>query len=639
VDSENVSSSDLRYRRLFEAARDGILVVDPETCRIVDVNPYLVEFLGYSHREFLDKELYQIGLFEDETRSKAAFRDLLSRGYIRYEDLPLQTKDGRTVAVEFVSNIYMEGERRIIQCNVRDIAARKLADASLRQSEKRFKLVASAVSDLIWDWNLLTDNLWWSDGLKKAFGDASDEGELCRASWESRVHPGDLTQVTRGIRDAVDSGGDFWSAEYRFRRNDGRYAYVQDRGYILREADARAVRMLGGISDLTEQKKAEIQTAQARRMESVATLAGGIAHDLNNVLTPVLMSIDLLKSASGGEGERSMILETIQASCRRGADLVRQMLTFARGLDGRRTVVKMGKQIAELETMVSETFPRRIRMVTRVPGDLWPFTGDAAQLQQVLLNLAASARDSMPDGGTLSVTAENITLTAKDVAASGDGAPGRHVLLQVSDTGEGLGPAHQDRVFEPYFTTRQGGENSGFGLAIAHSFVKGHGGFLVVDSESGRGTNLKIYLPADPPPLSDFHPSGSLGKGRGEGSTVLVVDDELAIREMTRLNLETFGFRVITANNGAEAVALYAKRSDEISLVLTDIMMPVMDGAAAAQELRRINPDVRIVAVSGIEINEDTRANVNDFLAKPYTAVDLVKMVLSVLGLPIASPS
>jgi len=193
------SLSELRYRRLFEAARDGILIVDPQTNKIVDVNPFLVEFLGYTHEEFIGKELYEIGLLKDEITSQLAFQTLLRVGFIRYEDLPLQTKDGRTVDVEFVSNLYQEGDRQIIQCNVRDISARKHADATFRQSEERFKLVSRAVSDVIWDWDLQSDRLWWSDAFTSTFGYSTSEIEHGRASWESRIHPDDRRRTADGI--------------------------------------------------------------------------------------------------------------------------------------------------------------------------------------------------------------------------------------------------------------------------------------------------------------------------------------------------------------------------------------------------------------------------------------------------------
>src|ERR1035437_3129380 len=219
--TDELSTSELRYRRLFESARDGILIVDPETRQIVDVNPFLTEFLDYSHEEFIGKELFEIGLHKGGAGSQIAFRELQTNGYIRYDNLPLKTKGGRRVDVEFVSNLYQEGDQQIIQCNIRDISARKLADAKLRQSEERFKLVARVVSDGIWDWDLVTNKLWWSEGFMTTFGYVASEIEPGIESFENRIHPEDLRRVMDGIHQSIDSGAKSWKAEYRFRRKDG----------------------------------------------------------------------------------------------------------------------------------------------------------------------------------------------------------------------------------------------------------------------------------------------------------------------------------------------------------------------------------------------------------------------------------
>jgi PAS domain S-box-containing protein len=636
--ADSFSLSELRYRRLFEAARDGILIVDPLTRKIVDINPFLLEFLGYTYSEIIGKELYQIGLLKDEATSQAAFSELLQYGYVRYEDLPLLTKDGRKVDVEFVSNLYPEGDRQIIQCNVRDIAARKRADAALRQSEERFKLVARAVSEVIWDWNLVTGSMWWSDNFMTTFGYVVGETQPDRASWKGRIHPDDLSRIVKGVDEAIATGAASWTAEYRFRLRDGIYAIVQDRGFILRNEAGVGLRMVGGIRDLTESKKAQIHSERAQRMESIGTLAGGIAHDLNNVLTPVMMSIELLKIDSVTGPQRRTILDTIQVSCRRGADLVRQVLNFARGLDGARTPIRLAQQIKEIKAIICESFPKNITIASKVPDDLWPITGDSTQIHQVLLNLALNARDAMPLGGTLTIAASNVALDPKDVGSSSQTSAGRHVLLKVSDTGAGITPDNCERIFEPFFTTKKVGEGTGFGLAIVHTIVKSHGGFITVESDLGHGTSFNVYLPAD----SAIRTPASLppyvsNTPRGHGELILVVDDESAICEMTKRTLEAFGYSVITAANGAEAVAIYVEKSKEIALVLTDMMMPVMDGAAAIQEFKRINPSVKLVAVSGLNLMGDTKSMVNRFLPKPYLALELVQLVGEVLD-PQAAP-
>jgi len=632
-----LSNSELRYRRLFEAAHDGILIVDPETRQIIDVNPFLTNFLGYTFDEFVGRELFEIGLLKDKAANQEAFRELQAVGYIRYDDLPLKTKDGQHVAVEFVSNLYQEGDQQVIQCNIRDISARKQADAALRESEERFKLVARAVSNGIWDWNLVTGKLWWSEGFLTTFGYDTSDITPSIASWTSLIYPGDRDRIVNGIHHAIDTGAESWAAEYHFLCKNERFASVQDNGFIIRDAAGVGIRMVGGLRDLTEQKKIEALALRTQRMESIGTLAGGIAHDLNNVLTPIMMSIELLKSDPANDPERTTILDTIHCSCSRGADLVHQVLTFARGLDGQRISIGLRHLIDDLKGIIGETFPRNIQIVTQVPLDLWPVLGDPTQLHQVLLNLAVNARDAMPNGGTLTLSASNLTLDDQFVGACPAASLGRHVLLQVSDTGLGIPLEIRDRIFEPFFTTKEIGKGTGFGLATVHTVVKAHGGFLNVDSEVGRGTTFKIYLPADPATLrtAPSTPPFQTELPRGRDELVLVIDDELSVRDITQRTLEAFGYRVITAHDGAEAVALYTKQAQQISLVLTDMMMPGMDGAATIQVLKRIDPTVRIIIVSGLEVSENvakcTKDGAYDFLAKPYTAKTLITLVRTVL--------
>jgi PAS domain S-box-containing protein len=642
--TDDLTQSEQRYRRLFEAAHDGILIVDPETRQIVDANPFMADFLGYTHEEFLGKELFEIGLLKDADASRAAFQELQVNGYIRYEDLPLKTKDGRRVDVEFVSNIYQEGDHQVIQCNIRDISARKLADAALRESEERFKLFARAVTDVIRDWDLVTDRLWWSDGFLSAFGYVAGEIAPGIESWSTRIHADERKRVVEGIRGAIDSLVDSWSAEYRFRRKDGSYAFVQDRGFIQRDQTGRGVRLVGGMRDLTEAKKMEAQYLRAQRMEGIGTLAGGIAHDLNNVFTPIMMAIGLLKFEAGDDAQRGKILDIIQLSCRRGAGLVRQVLSFARGLDGQRIAIALRHLIDDLQSIIGETFPRNITIRADVSAELWPLIGDPSQLHQVLLNLAVNARDAMPEGGTLTLSATNVTIDEQYARTSHEAKAGTYVLLQVTDTGCGIPAEVRERIFEPFFTTKTLGKGTGLGLSTVHTVVKSHGGFLAVESQLGEGTTFKVYLPSSP--CSPADPTANpfqIDMPRGRDELVLVIDDELVIREITQQTLTVFGYRVLTASDGAEGVALYARHAHEIAVVLTDMMMPAMDGAAAIQVLTRMNPLVRIIVVSGFELTENvakvTRAGVHDFLAKPYTAQTLLRLVREVLDRPPAVDS
>jgi PAS domain S-box-containing protein len=653
VSARNISSrkkadEELRGKTaLFEAqihsSPDGIIVLDPQHRKIIQ-NRRFVEMMKLppelaDHDDAPGRLAHTADLMQDGDAMIARVYHIYSHPEAASRD-ELVLKDG-TVLDRYSSPILGEQGRNYGRIwAFRDITANKAAEVALRESEERFKFVARAVSDVVWDWNLVTNTLWWNDGFLTTFGFKAGEINSSVEFWTERIHPEDRSRVVQGLNEAVLGRTESWNAEYRFQRKDGTHAFVQDRGYILRNEAGRGVRMVGGMRDLTEQKKMEAQYLRAQRMESIGTLAGGIAHDLNNILAPIMMSVELLKLEAGDDPRRRKILDAIHVSSRRGADLVRQVLSFARGLDGERSVLRIGPLVSDLDAIISETFPRGIRIVTEVPADLWPVIGDPTQLHQVLLNLAVNARDAMPKGGTLTLTAENVMIDAQYASTSRETKAGSYILVQVTDTGMGIPPAVRERIFEPFFTTKEFGKGSGIGLTTVHTIIKSHNGFLKVESEENRGTTFKIYLPAEPTaPAADLAPAVPGNAARGRNELVLVVDDEVSIRDITRQTLETYGYRVITASDGAEAVALYAQQAQDVALVMTDMMMPFMDGTATIQVLMRINPDVRIIAASGLTVAENVakalEAGARDFLPKPFTAGTLRKMIREVIDRPL----
>jgi len=514
-----------------------------------------------------------------------------------------------------------------------NITAQREAREQARVSDERFRLVARATSDAIWDWDLATGRIWWSEGLQTLFGYPADGIPTTIEGWEARIHADDAARVAEGIHRAIDGGRESWSDEYRFLRHDGALAHVVDRGYIIRDAGGRATRMIGGITDVTERRLLEAQFLRAQRLESIGTLAGGIAHDLNNVLSPLMMAVSILKIEETPP-DRASLLETIETSGRRGSEMVRQVLAFARGIEGQRLPVNVRHVFKDVEKMLRETLPKNIEQAFSAPPDLWWVTADATQLHQVLMNLCVNARDAMPDGGELRVDAQNLVLDDVYSATMAALKPGPHVLVTVADTGTGMSRETQARVFEPFFTTKDVGKGTGLGLSTVLTIIKSHGGVVDLYSEPGMGTTFKVYLPAetletDTP--ADAVPA-ALPEGRGE--LVLVVDDEDKIRALARKTLERHGYTVMEARHGAEAVALYAQYR-HIAVVLTDIAMPVMDGHAAAIALRSLDPRVLIIASSGHSAGDTHARNagapVDPFIAKPYTAEGLLRAIHAVL--------
>jgi CheY-like chemotaxis protein len=374
---------------------------------------------------------------------------------------------------------------------------------------------------------------------------------------------------------------------------------------------------------------------RAQRMESIGVLAGGIAHDLNNIFAPIVLSIDMLK-ATIADAESKLILETIETSAQRGADIVQQVLSFARGVEGQRIEIQPAHLLRDIQRLIKDTFPKDIRLDLNIAENMWTILGDPTQVHQILLNLCVNARDAMPNGGTLTVSAENRFLDEQYVAMNIEAKPGPYVLLGVTDSGTGIPPGILDKIFEPFFTTKEIGKGTGLGLSTVMAIVKSHGGFANVYSEPGNGTTFKIYLPAEQQPANvsnEATPEVSLPRGNGE--LVLIVDDEPSILTITGQTLQAFGYRVLKASNGAEAIVAYAQNQGEIDVVLTDMAMPVMDGPATIYALLRINPNVKIIAASGLYANggvaKASNAGVRHFISKPYTAATLLKTLRDII--------
>ncbi len=389
--------------------------------------------------------------------------------------------------------------------------------------------------------------------------------------------------------------------------------------------------------DITERRRLEEQVLRAQRMESIGTLAGGIAHDINNVLSPILMSVNLLRRRANDD-ESTRRLEVIERAASRGAAMIRQLLGFARGIEGERRPLAVSPLVEETLRIVGETFPRNIGVQATVSADTRPIDGDQTQLQQVLLNLCVNARDAMPDGGQLSVRAANVTMGADEAARTLDAREGSYVQLTVEDTGMGIAPELLEKIFDPFFTTKPTGKGTGLGLSTSLAIVKGHGGFLRVRSEPGVGTRVEVYLPAAE--MYEEVPRDETGGDvpRGNGETVLVVDDEAPIRAMTRDALESQGYRVLEAADGAEAIATYAANANDVVVVVTDLMMPVMDGSALIQVLHGLAPRVRLIAVSGLATSREARHAMAQgaaaFLGKSSTDAALLSTVARVLAAP-----
>jgi hypothetical protein len=512
----------------------------------------------------------------------------------------------------------------LLERSIRYAIERKQAEQKIREQAALLDVATDAI--LVQD--LENQILFWNKGAERLYGWKSVDA-LGQNAWELLYRKS--SPKLKQIQKTFDEKGE-WQGELHQLTKDGKKIIVASRWTLVRDVEEKPKSILVVNTDITQKKQLEAQFLRAQRMESIGTLAGGIAHDLNNVLAPILMTAQLLETQLHDE-QSKRLLPILVTNAKRGAALVKQVLSFARGLESKCTTLQVKHLISEIKQIVQETFPKSIEIYTNIRQDLGTVSGDATQLHQVLINLCVNARDAMPHGGILSIFAENLFIDENYARLNFDAKVGSYIVVTVADTGNGIPAEILDRIFEPFFTTKEIGKGTGLGLSTVLGIVKSHGGFVNVSSEVGRGTQFKVYLPVAE--AAQTEPVEDLELPKGHGELILVVDDEPAIRDITKTSLQTYNYRTLTASDGIEAVALYVEHQEEISVVLTDMMMPSMDGPTTIRTLQKINPQVKIIAVSGLAPNEKLTkavgAGVKTFLSKPYTVKELLTTLQSVL--------
>ncbi len=501
-------------------------------------------------------------------------------------------------------------------------ANRRLTEQASLLDEAQDAIMVSGLDDRLTYWNRSAERLYgWPahDVIGRTVADL--------------LHAHDRAAVNAAITHAATTGT--WVGELQPQARDGRRVITQSRWTLVRDARGEPMSLLTIDTDVTERRQLEQQFYRAQRLESIGTLAGGIAHDLNNVLQPIMLANEILYDQAKDDDTRDLLAK-VGESARRGAEMVRQVLSFARGQDGRRVEVPVGPLIDDVVQIARDTLPKDIAISSAVEDGLPPLVGDPTQFHQVLLNLCVNARDAMPGGGRLHVSASAMSLPSLGEPLLRDAAAGPYVVIEVEDTGIGIPAGEIDRIFDPFFTTKAPGKGTGLGLSTSLTIVRNHGGQIRVYSEPGRGTRFRVYLPtpgAAPAAAPDATPQPIAA---GDGRTVLFVDDEPAIRHVAKQALEGAGYRVLVATNGAEAVDIVTADPAAIDVVVTDMMMPVLGGEGLIRELRRRAPNVRIIAASGISSNEaqarDAGLPAGCFLSKPFTAGTLLQTLSDVLA-------
>lgn len=510
-----------------------------------------------------------------------------------------------------------------------DITDRRLAERRIHEQAEMLNQAREAI--FITD--LTNRVLYWNAGAERLYGWSSGEmvGQVVEKMFDAPLVP--AIQAAQGETTAKGQ----WTGELRMHNRQREPLIVESRQTLIRDEDGRPKARLCINSDITDRKRLEEQFLRAQRMENIGLLAAGIAHDLNNMLAPILLAAPMLREHVADAGALGL-LSILEKSAERGANVVRQILAFAHGTTGEHRLVQPKHLLRDIATVAAGTFPKTIRIEDFIAGDLWPINGNPTQVHQVLLNLSVNARDAMPVGGTLRLRAENRVLDEQGAAAIPGGRPGPFVVLQVEDTGTGIPLEIQKQMWQPFFTTKESGKGTGLGLSTVRGIVENHHGFIEVQSTEGRGSLFRVYLPAAEHQPGEHGKVVSVPAYRGRGELILVVDDERHIRDMTSTMLTRNGYRAIVAADGAEAVGVFALRAAEIRLVITDLHMPNLDGAMLGRALRRINPEAKVLVVSGLSSTLGNRPAdykpeqfAHAFLHKPFKPEALLAKVAELL--------
>ena len=620
------------FRLISENVTDLIAVLDLHGRRVYN-SPSYSSILG-DPEKLMGTDSFEEIHPDDRERIRRIFQETIASGVGQRAEFRFLLKDGSVRYVESQGSVMRDKQGKVTNVITvsRDVTERKQAEEQIREQAALLGKAHDAICVTDLDQRIL----YWNKGAEFLYGWTADEAIGQFAS--ELLFKKDATHLMEALKSLMAKHE--WKGELRQTNQAGAELIVESRWTLVYDSEGRPKSILVINTDITEKKKLETQFFRSQRLENIGMLASGIAHDLNNVLSPIMMAVPMLRDCLS-RSEDQYLLDTLDRSVRRGAELVSQILSFARGAEGENKMIQLKHLLSDIETMVRETFPKNIRLQKNVEPELWITRGNATQIHQVLLNLCVNARDAMPGGGMLVLRARNSQIEEAHALRHPEVKPGPAIVITVSDTGTGIASEMLEEIFEPFFTTKEPGKGTGLGLATVRGILKNHGGFVEVQSEIGRGTQFEVWLPAIEKKTAQPGEEKPVEMPAGRGELILVVDDEEAIQQIARATLENYGYRVLSAVNGVEAVTLYKRHGSDVKAVLLDSTMPLMDGAATLRVLRQIAPDVSILGVSGLDSETGFcigPGGVQAFLTKPYTAQDLLLKLNAVLRGEAAQP-
>jgi len=745
----------------------GFIVAEVPSGRLVSVNAQMTEIFRTAFKPAADLGGYRelVGFAADgrplTPLDWPLARTVLRNESVRGEEIRIQRGDGTQGFIRMSSAPVRDSDGKVVAAVgiVVDMTEQRIAEVSVRASDERFRLVARATNDVIWDWDLRSNSLVWNDAVEAVFGHKQTEIRPHIEWWHEHIHPDDRDRVTSGVYGVINNGGASWSGQYRYRKSDGTYAVVIDRGYVSRDAHGTAVRMLGALTDVTERTRSEAairfqaqllnavqqavvatdpsgvvifwnrfaenlygwttdeavgkpimeltpapymrdhgheivertagggswtgeflvqgksgkafpalltsspfldekgtilglvgvsidlterrsleeQFRQSQKMDAVGRLAGGIAHDFNNLLTVIRLNTEIIIEGLDPSDPRADDVKQIRSAADRASALTRQLLAFSRKQILQPRVLDLNTVVTSLEPMLRRLIGADIS-ISVSSGARGYVVADPGQLEQVLVNLVVNARDAMPQGGRITIETMNKELDENYSSEHSPVIPGRYIALAVGDTGIGMDKDTKEHAFDPFFTTKEAGKGTGLGLATVYGIVNQSGGYVWIESEPGLGSTIKVYLPevSAAAAFTSVGEASTPAKAAARGSeTILLVEDEDAVRSLTGRILVKQGYRVLPAQDGRAAMEIATQEEGHIDMVLTDIVMPGINGRALVEKLSGIRPQIKSLYMSGYTDDDIVRRGFvgpsKSFLQKPFTSEALIQTVRKVL--------
>jgi len=618
-----------RLASIVEGSEDAIIAYRLDGV-ITDWNQAATRLYGYSAEEAIGQNLSITVPQNFKRESTELLNTVAAGGRVQQYETVRQRKDGSLMDVSFTVSPVVGHDGTIIGGStiVRDITSRKLMREELRRSEERFRLVAQATKDVLWDWEIRSGKIWRSETFWEHFGYPPKDSEPDMAAWKDLLHPEDRDRVWIGFQTALSRRSDSYEVEYRFLRADDSYAVVLDRAYVVYNEAGEPTRAIGAVSDLSDRRELEEQFRQAQKMEAVGRLAGGVAHDFNNILMVITAYTEIMRDRLSAEDELQKNIVQVLNAANKAASLTYQLLAFSRKQVLAPLIIDLNNVVEDTSKMIHRLIGEDIELNVLLSEALWQVKADQGQIVQVLMNLCVNARDAMRDGGELRIETKNVSVDAEAASRYPTFVPGDYAALVVSDNGTGMTKEVQSHLFDPFFTTKELGRGTGLGLSTVYGIIKQSGGYIWVDTEVGRGSSFSIYFPAvDAPLMSVITPE--IKDAEGQGEIILLVEDDEALRNSLSTYLALHGYKLLEASNGAQALHIASQHAGSIQVLITDMLLPILSGAEVAREVAKISPRAVTLYMSGYTDRElsgyDPAKLRTGFLQKPFALQTLLE--------------